>query len=152
MGYGAHPSRSSAGALLGCVAALVLCAMQCGDRFSLNHMPFAHVQRLVSRLGTGQRLAKQGDVEFRGGQVVSGKLCRSSDTPAGMVRGRELLSQFIAGLPYDTVSRRGSRANRRLSVVVAGGFVQGDGVRSQSIASAFEADMKNEGKTLEERT
>lgn len=47
--------------------------MQFGDRSGLNNMPFAQLQRLVSRLEKGQRLAKQGNVKFRGGQVVPDK-------------------------------------------------------------------------------
>ena len=63
-------------ALLGCVATLVLCAMQFGDRSGLNNLSFAQVQVLVSDLGKAQRLAKQGNIEFLGGQVVPGQAVR----------------------------------------------------------------------------
>jgi hypothetical protein len=63
----AHPIRNSVAALLGCVATLVLCAMQFGDRSGLNNLSFAQVQVLVSDLGKAQRLAKQGNIEFLGG-------------------------------------------------------------------------------------
>jgi hypothetical protein len=59
--------------LLCLLAALTLCAMQFGDRSGLNSMSFAEVQPLVSDLGRAQALAKQGNIEFLGGQVVSGR-------------------------------------------------------------------------------
>jgi hypothetical protein len=42
----------------------------------LNDMPFSQVQPLVSDLGKAQALAKQGNIEFLGGQVVSGQSVR----------------------------------------------------------------------------
>ncbi len=72
MASSAHPTRSSVAALLGCLATLALCAMQFGDRSGLNNMSFAQVQPFVSDLGKAQRLAKQGNIEFLGGQVIPG--------------------------------------------------------------------------------
>lgn len=50
--------------------------MQFGDRSGLNNMSFAQVQAFVSDLGKAQRLAKQGNIEFLGGQVVPGQAVR----------------------------------------------------------------------------
>jgi hypothetical protein len=50
--------------------------MQFGDRSGLNNMSFAQVQALVSDLGKAQRLAKQGNIEFLGGQLVPGQAVR----------------------------------------------------------------------------
>jgi hypothetical protein len=72
----AHPIRNSVAALLGCAATLALCAMQFGDRSGLNNMSFAQVQALVSDLGKAQRLTKQGNIEFLGGQVAPGRALR----------------------------------------------------------------------------
>jgi len=52
---------------------LVLCAAQFGDNSGLNNMPFARVQSLVADLGKAQTLAKQGNIEFLGGQIVPGQ-------------------------------------------------------------------------------
>jgi hypothetical protein len=71
-----HPIRNSVLAMLGCIATLALCAMQFGDRSGLNNMPFAQVQALVADLEKAQRLAKQGNIEFLGGQVVPGQEVR----------------------------------------------------------------------------
>jgi hypothetical protein len=73
MAHTAHPIRNSVGALLGCLATVGLCAMQFGDRSGLNNMSFAQVQALVSDLGKAQQLAKQGNIEFLGGQTVPGQ-------------------------------------------------------------------------------
>jgi hypothetical protein len=72
----AHQIRNFAAALLGCAATLAVCAMQFGDRSGLNNMSFAQVQAMVSDLGKAQRLAKQGNIEFLGGQVVPGQAVR----------------------------------------------------------------------------
>src|ERR1700722_9641345 len=72
MASSAHRTKSSVAALLGCLATLALCAMQFGDRSGLNNMSFAQVQPFVSDLGKAQRLAKQGNIEFLGGQVIPG--------------------------------------------------------------------------------
>jgi len=50
--------------------------MQFGDRSGLNNMSFTEVQALVSDLGKAQRLAKEGNIEFLGGQVVAGQAVR----------------------------------------------------------------------------
>jgi hypothetical protein len=50
--------------------------MQFGDRSGLNNMSFAQVRLLVSDLAKAQRLAKQGNIEFLGGQALSGKAVR----------------------------------------------------------------------------
>src|ERR1035438_624756 len=76
MGHRAHPIKNSVAALLGCFATLALCPMQFGDRSGLNNMSFAQVQALVSDLGKAQLLAKQGNIEFLGGQVVPGQEVR----------------------------------------------------------------------------
>ena len=76
MGPRAHPIKNSVAALLGCFATLALCAMQFGDRSGLNNMSFAQVHALVSDLGKAQMLAKQGNIEFLGGQVVPGQEVR----------------------------------------------------------------------------
>jgi hypothetical protein len=60
-------------ALLGVLSSLGLCAMQFGDRSGLNNMSFAQVQQFVPDLAKVQRWAKQGNIEFRGGQVLSGR-------------------------------------------------------------------------------
>jgi len=65
--------RKFALGLLCSVATLALCAMQFGDRAGLNSMPYAQVQALVPDLGRAQALAKQGNIEFLGGQDVAGK-------------------------------------------------------------------------------
>jgi hypothetical protein len=62
--------------MLSSAATLALCAMQFGDRSGLNNMPFSQVQALVSDLGKAQALAKQGNIEFLGGQLVSGQSVR----------------------------------------------------------------------------
>lgn len=76
MAHRAHPIKQSVTALLSCFATLALCAMQFGDRSGLNNMSFAQVQALVSDLGKAQWLAKQGNIEFLGGQVVPGQEVR----------------------------------------------------------------------------
>ena len=55
------------------LSTLTLCAMQFGDRSGLNTMSFAQVQQLSQNLTKAQRLAKQGNIEFLGGQVLSGR-------------------------------------------------------------------------------
>jgi hypothetical protein len=55
------------------LSTLTLCAMQFGDRNSLNSMSFAQVQQLGSNLTRAQRLAKQGNIEFLGCQGLSGR-------------------------------------------------------------------------------
>jgi len=76
MPHRARPIRNCVVALLGCVATLTVCAMQFGDRSGLNNMSFAQVQAFVSDLGKAQRLAKQGNIEFLGGQTVPGQAAR----------------------------------------------------------------------------
>jgi hypothetical protein len=68
--------KKSSVMMLSSVATLALCAMQFGDRSGLNNMPFSQVQALVSDLGKAQALAKQGNIEFLGGQLVSGQSVR----------------------------------------------------------------------------
>ena len=55
------------------LSTLTLCAMQFGDRNGLNSMSFAQVQQLGSNPTKAHRLAKQGNIEFLGGQVLSGR-------------------------------------------------------------------------------
>lgn len=69
-------TKKSAVLLLCSVATIALCAAQFGDRSGLNNMSFAQVQPLVSDLGKAQSLAKQGNIEFLGGQAVSGQSVR----------------------------------------------------------------------------
>lgn len=76
MAHRTRPIKHSMAALLGCFATLALCAMQFGDRSGLNNMSFAQAQALVSDLGKAQRLAKQGNIEFLGGQKVPGQEVR----------------------------------------------------------------------------
>jgi hypothetical protein len=76
MAHIADPIRNSVAALLVCVAILALCAMQFGDRSGLNNMSFAQVQAFVSDLGKAQRLARQGNIELLGGQLVPGQAVR----------------------------------------------------------------------------
>jgi hypothetical protein len=47
--------------------------MQFGDRSGLNNLSFAQVQPFVSDLPKAQRLAKQGNVQFLGGEGLAGK-------------------------------------------------------------------------------
>jgi hypothetical protein len=68
--------QKSSVTILGLLAAIALCAMQFGDRSGLNNMPFSQVQPLVSDLGKAQALAKQGNIEFLGGELVSGQSVR----------------------------------------------------------------------------
>lgn len=62
--------------LMSLLATLTLCAAQFGDRSGLNNMSFAQVQPFVSHLGRAQTLAKQGNIEFLGGQAVPGQSLR----------------------------------------------------------------------------
>jgi hypothetical protein len=70
---GAHRDKKLAMASVGMLSTLTLCVMQFGDRNGLNSMSFAQVQQLGSNLTKAQRLAKQGNIEFLGGQVLSGR-------------------------------------------------------------------------------
>lgn len=76
MAQRAHLDKKFALTLLCLVATLALCAMQFGDRAGLNSMPYAQVQGFVSDLPRAQAAAKQGNIEFLGGQALSGKEVR----------------------------------------------------------------------------
>jgi hypothetical protein len=67
-----YPGRESAIALL-VFAALALCAFQFGDRYGLNSMPFAQVQRLASDLATAKKMAMQGNIDLFVGQMMQGR-------------------------------------------------------------------------------
>jgi hypothetical protein len=54
-------------------AGVSLCAFQFGDRNSLNSMPFAQVQLLVSDLPKARKMASAGNIELLAGQNLSGK-------------------------------------------------------------------------------
>ena len=68
----AHSIRKSATALLA-LAALALCAFQFGDRYGLNGMPFAQVQRVASDLATAKKMATQGNIDLFVGQMIQGR-------------------------------------------------------------------------------
>jgi hypothetical protein len=68
----AHSIRKSATALLA-LAALSLCAFQFGDRYGLNGMPFAQVQRVASDLATAKKMATQGNIDLFVGQMIQGR-------------------------------------------------------------------------------
>ena len=67
-----YPGRESAIALLA-LAALALCAFQFGDRYGLNSMPFAQVQRLASDLATAKKMAMQGNIDLFVGETMQGR-------------------------------------------------------------------------------
>jgi hypothetical protein len=69
----ARPIRRPATALLA-LAALALCAFQFGDRFGLNNMPFAEVQRVASDLATAKKMAVQGNIDLFIGQTMQGQV------------------------------------------------------------------------------
>jgi hypothetical protein len=69
-----YPGRESAIALLA-LAALALCAFQFGDRYGLNSMPFAQVQRLASDLATAKKMAMQGNIDLFVGETMQGPGC-----------------------------------------------------------------------------
>ena len=60
-------------AFLFLLAGLGLYAFQFGDRNNLNGMPFQQVKTFVADLAKAQQLAKQGNIEFLGGESVPGK-------------------------------------------------------------------------------
>ena len=98
-------------ASVGMLSTLTLCAMQFGDRNGLNNMSFAQVQQLGSNLTKAQRLAKQGNIEFLGGQVLSGQrvTLRGELTDANCYFGEHSHGQdhaFCARLSF--VSHNGS--------------------------------------------
>ena len=55
------------------LSTLTLCATQFGDRNGLNSMSFAQIQQLGSNITKAQRLAKHGNIEFLGDQVLRGR-------------------------------------------------------------------------------
>src|SRR5215469_6108853 len=70
---GLHRDKKLAMASIGMLSTLTLCAMQFGDRNGLNSMSYAQVRQLGSNLTRAQKLAKQGNIEFLGGRVLSGR-------------------------------------------------------------------------------